>query len=103
MKIAKVIWLDAFVEKLAVKHQVTTQEAEEVLLTSPHILWVEKGRIKGEHVYAAYGQTEAGRLLIVFFIYKGRGSVLPISGRDRTTSERRLFHEQNKAHRSYSG
>ena len=98
MKIANVIWLDAFAEKLAVKHQVTTQEAEEVLLNSPHILWVEKGRIKGEHVYAAFGQTEAGRYLIVFFIHKGRGSALPISCRDMTTSERRLFHEKNKAH-----
>jgi len=98
VKIASVIWKDVFVEKLAVKHKVTTQEAEEVLLASPRILWVEKGRVKGEHVYAALGQTEAGRLLIVFFIYKGRGSALPISGRDMTTSERRLFHEQNKAH-----
>jgi uncharacterized protein len=65
---------------------------------SPHILWVEKGRVKGEHVYAAYGQTEAGRFLIVFFIHKGRGLALPISGRDMTISERRLFHEQKKAH-----
>ena len=57
MKIENVIWLDSFVDKLAVNHQVTTQEAEEILLTSPHFVCVEKGRIKGEHVYAAYGQT----------------------------------------------
>ena len=98
MKIANVIWLDPFAEKLAIKHHVTTQEAEEVLLTNPYIRRSRKGRVKGEDVYAAYGQTEAGRYLVVFFIHKGRGSALPISGRDMTTSERGLFDEQNKAH-----
>ena len=97
MKIANVIWKDVFVEKLAVKHHVTTQEAEEVLLTNPHIRRAQKGHIKGEHVYAAYGQTESGRHLIVFFIYKGRGSALPISGRDMTTREQGLYDEQNEA------
>ena len=97
MKIAKVIWYDVFVEKLAAKHYVTTQEAEEVLLTNPHIRRAQKGHIKGEHVYAAYGQTESGRYLIIFFIYKGRGSALPISGRDMTAREQGLYDEQNKA------
>ena len=93
MKIANVIWRDVFVDKLAVKHNVTTQEAEEVLLSNPHIRWAAKGHIKGEHVYAAYGQTEAGRYLIVFFVYKGRSSALPISGRDMTSRERGLYDE----------
>ena len=84
-------------EKLAIKHPVTKREAEELLLTNPHIRWAEKGHIKGEHVYAAYGQTESGRRLIFFFIHKGRGSALPISGRDMTTRERRLFDGQKEA------
>ncbi|MGO8737023.1 MAG: BrnT family toxin [Terriglobia bacterium] len=97
MKITDVIWMEVFVDKLAVKHNVTTQEAEDVLLSNPHIRRAAKGHVKGEHVYAAYGQTEGGRYLIVFFIYKGRGSALPISGRDMTSRERGLCDEQNEA------
>jgi hypothetical protein len=97
VKIANVIWKDIFAKKLAVRHQVTRQEAEDILLTNPHIRWAEKGHIKGEHVYAAYGQTDSGRYLIVFFIHKGQGSPLPISGRDMTARERRFFDEQKEA------
>lgn len=102
MKIESVTWRDVFVDKLAVRHSVTTQEAEGVLLANPHIRWAAKGYVKGEHVYAAYGQTESGRYLIVFFIYKGRGLALPISARDMTTAERRYYDEQNEADRSHS-
>ena len=97
MKIQSVIWREEFADKLAVMHNVTTQEAEEVLCDNPHIRWAEKGHIKGEHVYAAFGQTKSGRYLIVFFIYKGRGSALPISGRDMTSRERGLYEAQNEA------
>ena len=53
--------------------------------------------LKGEHVYAAFGQTKSGRYLIVFFIYEGRGSALPISGRDMTSRERGFYDEQKEA------
>ena len=102
MKIEKVIWLEFFIDKLAVKHNVTTQEAEEVLLASPHIRRAQKGHVKGEDVYAAYGQTESGWYLIVFFINKGRAAALPISGHDMTTREQGYYDEQNEAGRSYS-
>jgi uncharacterized protein len=102
VKIEKVIWLEFFVDKLAAKHNVTTQEAEEILLSNPHIRRAAKGHIKGEHVYAAYGQTESGRYLIVFFIYKGQGAALPISGHDMTTREQGYYDEQNEAGRSSS-
>jgi len=97
VKIESVIWRDEFADKLAIKHNVTTQEAEEVLCENPHIRRAAKGNIKGEHVYAAFGQTKSGRYLIVFFIYKGRGSALPISGRDMTSRERGLYDEQKEA------
>jgi hypothetical protein len=31
---------------------------------------MSKGQVKGENVYAAYGQTDGGRYLIVFYILK---------------------------------
>jgi len=55
----------------------------------PHVRLAEKGLVKGEHLYAAYGRTGAGRYLIVFFIRKPRGAALPISAREMTSRERR--------------
>ena len=94
MVIRKIIWKDQFVEKLAQKHGVTVIEAEEVLGAKPHIRRMNKGRVKDEHVYAAFGQTDAGRYLIVFYIRKVSGDVLPISARDMDDAERKYYERQ---------
>lgn len=70
MNIYEIIWHNKFVEKLAAKHRVSTEEVEEVLFGQPFVRFWEKGAVRGEDLYAAYGQTAAGRYLIVFFIYK---------------------------------
>ena len=97
MRLYDIIWKDRFVEKIADKHGVTTDEVEEVLFSQPHIRLAEKGQVKGENVYVAYGQTTPGRYLVVFFIHKHRTAALPISARDMTSSERRYYNEQKKA------
>ncbi len=97
LKLQHVIWKDEVREKIAVKHGVTEPEVEEVLFSEPHIRLAEKGRVKGEHLYFAYGQTDSGRYLVILFIWKGQGSALPISARDMTTAERRYYNEQNEA------
>jgi len=94
LRIYNVIWKDTFVEKIAHKHSVETAEVEEILFSKPHVRLFEKGRVKGENLYAAYGQTEVGRYLIVFFILKRRTDALPISARDMTTAERRYYERQ---------
>jgi uncharacterized DUF497 family protein len=50
-------------------------------------------------VYAALGQTESGRYLIVFFILKQGAVALPISARDMTPRERKLYARQKKRKR----
>lgn len=96
MQLYDVIWKNRFVEKIADKHDVTTDEVEEVLFSQPHIRLEEKGHVKGENLYVAYGQTVAGRYLIVFFIHKRQSVAMPISSRDMTASERRYYHEQKE-------
>lgn len=93
MKIYDVIWKDQFVDKLAAKHGVSTEEVEEVLFGKAHLRRVERGQVDGEDVYAAYGQTDGGRYLSVFFIRKHSTAALPISARDMTRAERRYFNE----------
>ena len=90
MQLNEVIWKDYFIDKLEAKHGVSTFEAEEVLFGKPHVRRVQRGHIKGEDLYAAYGQTDAGRYLIIFFIRKGTAA-LPISARDMTDSEERYY------------
>lgn len=97
MRLYEVIWKDAFVEKIADKHRVTTDEVEEVLFIKPHVRLAQKGHVKGENLYVAYGQTTAGRYLVVFFILKRRTMALPISARDMTNAERRYYHGQKEA------
>ena len=94
MVISRIIWKDQFVEKLAEKHSVSVTEAEEVLSANPHIRKMSRGRVKGENVYAAYGQRLGGRYLIVFYILKLTRAILPISARDMDDAERKYYGEQ---------
>ena len=62
------VWLPDIVDKRAAKHHVTQDEVEEVFFGPPRFRFVERGHRPGEDVYAASGQTDAGRYLIVFFV-----------------------------------
>ena len=91
MKITGLIWLEDIVEKLAQKHGVRQQEVREVFAGFPHFHFVEKGHRPGENVYTALGQTDDGRYLTVFFIYKRDRQALILSARDMTHAERRRY------------
>ncbi|MBU1660084.1 MAG: BrnT family toxin [Chloroflexi bacterium] len=92
MYIENFIWLDEIVEKLEHKHKTLPTEVEQVFDSKPHFRYIAKGRRrKEENVYAAYGQTEAGRYLAVFFIYKPGNLALIISARDMDRKERKRY------------
>ena len=91
MNIEGIIWLTDIVDKLAVKHHVETYEVEEVFENKPRFRFVEKGRRKGENVYMALGQTEAGRYLTVLFIHKLTKEALILSARDMAKKERKMY------------
>ncbi len=89
--IKEIIWLEKFVDKIETKHGITIDEVEEVLNGKKKVRRVAKGNVKDEDVYLASGQTLAGRYLLVFYILKKDGSVLPISARDMDYKERRRY------------
>jgi uncharacterized DUF497 family protein len=91
MKVQGFIWLEQFVEKLIEKHSVETDEVEEVFWNGPKIKKVQRGDVRGEDVYQALGQTDAGRHLTVIFIRKLTGKVLVVSARDMDHKERRDY------------
>jgi uncharacterized DUF497 family protein len=94
LKIKEIIWLSEIVEKLEAKHHVERQEVKEVLDGRTIFRQVEKGHRRGENVYAALGQTNAGRYLIVFFVYKIDQRALILSARDMTQAERARYEKK---------
>jgi uncharacterized DUF497 family protein len=96
MNITHIIWLTRFVDKIESKHGVSTDEVEEMLTNHPRIQRIERGVLEDEDLYRATGQTEAGRFLVVFFIYKGRGRALVISARDVSQRERKNYAKRKK-------
>ena len=91
MRIEGTVWLRDIVNKLAIKHHVETYEVEQVLNGKPKFRFVEKGERKGENVYMALGQTNAGRYLTVHFIYKKTKEALILSARDMARKERKQY------------
>jgi uncharacterized DUF497 family protein len=95
MKVSEIIWLDQFVAKLRSKHHVETDEVEEILSNKPLFHFVEHGYRENENLYAALGQTDSGRYLIVLFIFKEKGRALVISARDMTAAERKRYEKKS--------
>ena len=91
MRINGVIWLRSVVDKLVRKHQVETDEVEVVFSNRPRYRHLERGDVEGEDLYAAFGRTQAGRYLTVFFIYKTTREALVVSARDMTRKERKTY------------
>ena len=91
MNITGYIWYEDVLEKLDREHGVRQQEVREVFADLPHYRFVEKGHRADENVYAALGETNGGRYLIVFFVRKKDGRALILSARDMTRNERRDY------------
>jgi uncharacterized DUF497 family protein len=97
MRIRWVIWNDYFLNKIRRKHAVTEAEVEQVLRRSHLFRKAETGKVPGEDLYIAHGQTDAGRYLLVLFIMKPPDGALPISARDMTKPERRYYGKRKKS------
>jgi uncharacterized DUF497 family protein len=91
MKIDGFIWQREIVNKLKWKHNLTTDEVEEVFQGKPKFLKKENGKVEGEDLYNALGQTESGRYLTVFFIYKYSQQALIITAREMNQMERKYY------------
>jgi len=80
------IHVSAFVEAhIWTKHHVTPEEVEEACFSDPLVI---RGRDKS---YAVYGQTDAGRYLLVFLYPQGQGVFRLASARDMEARERRRY------------
>ena len=94
MKIEGIIWLENIVSKIRTKHGVSRYEVIEVLNNKPRFLFIEKGFRKNEDVYSALRRTNAGRYLVIFFVYKYNKEALIISARSMTINERKKYEKK---------
>jgi len=90
----EIIWLHKIVDKLAWKHGVLPYEVEEVLEGNSKHFRLQKGKVEGEDLYNALGQTSSGRYLSVFYIKKLRNRALILSARDMNKIERRRYEKK---------
>lgn len=91
MRIDEIVWLPEVVDKLEYKHGVKAREVEDVLYGDHRTFRAERGYTAGEDVYVAYGQSSAGRYLIVFFLRKPGNRALIMSAREQTYQERQRY------------
>jgi len=89
--ISDCIWIAKFVDKIISKHNVYPYEVEELFAKKPITRKHQKGDVKGEDLYIAFGQTDSGRKLAVLFIRKKGKYALVISARDMTKREKRSY------------
>ena len=75
-------WDDGNIDHIA-DHGVEPYEAEEVITSR---LYLKRG---GEGKYLAYGQTDAGRFLVVVFALKADDRLRVVTARDMTPTEKR--------------
>ena len=90
MRIRNCDWDDGNELHLTLGHGVEPEEAEEMLALSPFIRKTRKGH------YAAFGPTLAGRLLVIVFETRGKGTVRVITGWDMRPAERRYYNQHRR-------
>ena len=91
MKIDGFIWREEIIDKLKWKHNLIPDEVEEIFTDKPKYLGKEKGKVEGEDLYNVLGQTESGRYLAIFFIYKYSQQALIVTARDMNLKEKRYY------------
>jgi hypothetical protein len=94
LEIVDLILTDHVIDKLIWKHNISELEVRQAFNNRPKIRFIEKGKVKGEHLYVASGKTDAGRYLLVFFIMKKNKQALILTVRDMTGKERRRYEKK---------
>ena len=91
MEISRIVWLEDIVEKLLWKHNVEENEVIEIFENKPKFQRKEKGYKSGEDVYAAFGRTNTGRFLSVFFVHTQDKRAIIVSAREMTQKEKEKY------------
>ena len=78
------------IDKNFLKHQVQSWECEQVFFNEPLIVFDDPKHSLAEKRWAAFGRTDAGRLLTVVFTKRG-DRIRIISAREMSRKERTFY------------
>ena len=86
-------WDQGNIDKNLIKHDVENWECEQIFFNKPLLILDDPKHSIAEKRWAAFGMTDAGRLLVVLFTK--RGNLLRIiSTRDMSRKERKFYEEK---------
>ena len=85
-------WDEGNINKNRVKHQVEDWESEQVFFNEPVLVLDDPKHSLIEKRWAAFGRTDAGRLLVVIFT-KRENLLRVISARDMNRKEMKFYEE----------
>jgi uncharacterized DUF497 family protein len=87
-------WDEGNIDKNLYKHNVENWECEQIFFNEPLIILDDPEHSFSEKRWAAFGKTDAGRLLTIIFT-KRSNPIRAISARDMNRNERK-FYEKNE-------
>ncbi len=87
-------WDEGNIDKNLLKHQVQNWECEQIFFNEPLIILDDPKHSLSEKRWAAFGQTDAGRFLIIIFT-KREKLLRVISARDMNHKERQFYEKQS--------
>jgi uncharacterized protein len=85
-------WDEGNSNKNFIKHKVWNWECEQLFFNTPLLILDDSGHSLVEKRWAAFGQTDSGRLLIIVFT-KRSDLLRVISARDMNHRERKYYEE----------
>jgi uncharacterized DUF497 family protein len=86
-------WDQGNIDKNLVKHNVENWECEQIFFNEPLIILEDPKHSLSERRWAAFGKTDAGRLLTI--VFTKRGNLLRvISSRDMNRKEKKYYEEK---------
>jgi hypothetical protein len=93
-KLAGFEWDQGNIDKNLIKHNVENWECEQIFFNDPLIVLDDPKHSIAENRFAAFGKTDAERLLVVIFTIRSR-LIRVISARKMNRKERN-FYEENQ-------
>lgn len=88
-------WDEGNVRKSADKHGVNARQSEQVFLDPKLLILADEEHSRTEKRFHAYGQSAAGRLLLVSFTLRQSDTIIRvISARDMSRKERQRYAEE---------
>ena len=85
-------WDEGNTDKNLIKHNVQNWESEQIFFNKPLLVFDDPKHSLVEKRWAAFGRTDAGRLLVVVFTRRGK-QIRVISARDINRKEKKFYEE----------